>query len=138
MDHSQGTMMAFAKVANAMANPLNAPIRASIWNARAVPMPWATVPRTNPANVGSFTPLSLSNGGPIIAPKIPVVTTNAAVNEGIPPKDSAIAIATGLVVDFGASETKVTSSRPNKPPKTSALPAATTTPTHKAQERSNQ
>ncbi len=63
-----------------------------------------------------------------MAPKIPVISTSAAVRVGSPPSRSAMPMATGAVVDFGASEASTCGSSPNRWAIASADPTATSDP----------
>ena len=80
--------------------------------ARAVPIPWAAVPTASPRARQSRKPSALNKGVTTMAPKIPVVSTRTAVSVGWPPSRSAMPMATGAVVDLGASDAMTSPPRP--------------------------
>jgi hypothetical protein len=107
------------------ARPLIAPCVSPSSSARAVPSPWAAAPMARPKAVGLTTPSQRRTVGPMTAPKTPVITTMAAVKEGMPLSFSTIPMAIGVVADLGAMEIMMRSPAPSRP----ARPAALSMPT---------
>jgi hypothetical protein len=75
--------------------------------ARAVAMPWLTVPSAIPRAEGDSILAQLRIYGPHTAPIIPVTMVRLAVTAGKPPIPRAISIDTAAVADFGAMESRM-------------------------------
>lgn len=72
--------------------------------AAAVPTAWEAVPIDSPPAIGLLMRFMRTMENPAILPKIPVQTTTAAVNAGMPPMVCETSMAIGVVTAFGARE----------------------------------
>lgn len=87
------------------------------------------VPIDRPCAIGLFILPTVRVLNPIKAPMIPVITTTAAVREGIPPTLCVTSIAIGVVTDLLASDSIMASGAPNTLATTTALTIPTRQPT---------
>ena len=108
-----GVSIAVAIPFKHMASPDVAPSNSPSSKARAVPIPCEAAPMASPKATLSWILNTFKIPGPIIAPKIPVHITNAAVSGGTPPIFSAMDIAIGVVTDFGAILATISFEAPN-------------------------
>ena len=108
-----GTIMTVNNPAITIDSELIAPSISPISNAFVVPIACAAFPQASPTETGLVIAKILQIVFTIIAPKIPVNTTIPTVTVGLPPISSEIPIAITVVIDFGISESVISSGSTN-------------------------
>ena len=97
---------------NGIAIPDIAPISSPSSSAVTVPSAWEELPIAIPEATGSSSFRSFMRTGASMLPNKPESIRAHTVIPGIPPRDSDMASAIGVVTDFGTSEAVSLSSRP--------------------------
>ena len=125
---SSGMTAALKAAVKHIAKLEKAPAVAFFSKARAVPIPWAVIPKQRPHILGSVIFNSLKTNGERPIESTAVSDTAPAANVVSPPISSASEMAIGVVTDFGASDSMVISDAPNSPAIAIAEPAANNAP----------
>lgn len=79
-----------------------------------VPRAWEEVPIAQPCAISLSILKNFINNGANIAPIIPVITTEIAVMEGIPPIEFETSSAIAVVIDLGINDNLIVVSSPRR------------------------